>query len=107
MKQKILPFIIGLLIGAIIATGGFLIYENVKSGDKSTVNGMEDMRQMGPKNGNFDGQAPKELPEGENATDTNSKKTKQNKKNTESSQNSNTIQEKPADDAKTTDESNV
>ena len=31
MKQKILPFIIGLLIGAIIATGGFLIYEKINS----------------------------------------------------------------------------
>ena len=28
MKGKILPFIIGLLVGAIIATGGFLIYQN-------------------------------------------------------------------------------
>ena len=27
MKGKILPFIIGLLVGAIIATGGFLIYQ--------------------------------------------------------------------------------
>ena len=27
MKEKILPFIIGLLVGAIIATGGFLIYQ--------------------------------------------------------------------------------
>ncbi|MBO6233695.1 MAG: hypothetical protein J6N78_06570 [Clostridia bacterium] len=31
MKDKIIVFIIGLLVGAIITTGGFLIYEKINS----------------------------------------------------------------------------
>ena len=30
MKDKILMFVIGFLVGAIVATGGFVIYEKVK-----------------------------------------------------------------------------
>lgn len=40
MKGKILPFIIGLLVGAIIATGGFLIYQkNNKHQGPGRMNG--------------------------------------------------------------------
>ena len=31
MKNKILPFVIGILVGAIIATVGFLIYEKTNT----------------------------------------------------------------------------
>ena len=37
MKNKILTFVIGVLVGAIITTVGFLIYEKVK-GDNQTAN---------------------------------------------------------------------
>ena len=40
MKGKILPFVIGLLVGAIIATGGFLIYQkNNKHQGPGKMNG--------------------------------------------------------------------
>ena len=40
MKGKILPFIIGLLVGAIIATGGFIIYQkNNKHGGPGEMKG--------------------------------------------------------------------
>ena len=38
MKEKILPFIIGLLVGAIIATGGFLIYQKKQQTSRSWKN---------------------------------------------------------------------
>ena len=45
MNEKILPFIIGLLLGAILATGGFLIYSKSVGGNNQnmpqTNNGME------------------------------------------------------------------
>ena len=66
MKGKILPFIIGLLVGAIIATGGFLIYQN-----NNKHQGPEGMNGERPKmiqrqDGNStDGNTPPELPNGE------------------------------------------
>lgn len=76
MKGKILTLIIGILIGAVIATGGFYLYEQSKSSDVS--NGMEQMGErpdgefeedgnMTP--GNFaDGEAP-DKPDGEGGGD--------------------------------------
>lgn len=65
MKNKILIFIIGLLVGAIIATAGFLIYNKV---NKNDVNQPEMMMQM---NGNEQMQQgnmeePPEKPSGDN-----------------------------------------
>ena len=65
MKNKILIFIIGLLVGAIIATAGFLIYNKV---NKNDVNQPEMMMQM---NGNEQMQPgnmeePPEKPSGDN-----------------------------------------
>lgn len=52
MKEKILPFIIGLLVGAILATGGFLIYSKVTP--KANVNNINNghmMRKKGERTG--------------------------------------------------------
>lgn len=48
MKNKILTFVIGVLVGVIITTVGFLIYEKVK-GDNQTANqgNMPQMMQDG------------------------------------------------------------
>ena len=66
MKEKILPFIIGLLVGAIIATGGFLIYQkNNKHQGPGRMNG-ERPQMMQRQNGNStDGNTPPALPNGE------------------------------------------
>ena len=34
MKNKILPFVIGILVGAIITTAGFLIYEKINANNR-------------------------------------------------------------------------
>lgn len=65
MKGKILPFIIGLLVGAIIATGGFLIYQN--NNKHQGPRGMNGERpQMMQQSGNStDGNTPPSLSNGE------------------------------------------
>lgn len=50
MKDKILPFFIGLLLGAIITTGGFLIYS--KTVTKNS--GQPGMMQMNENGGNME-----------------------------------------------------
>lgn len=45
MKDKVLMFIIGLLVGAIIAASGFLIYQNANKNTNQTPNG-EQMQMM-------------------------------------------------------------
>ena len=71
MKGKILPFIIGLLVGAIIATGGFLIYQkNNKHQGPGRMNGQRP-QMMQRQDGNStnanstDGNTPPALPNGE------------------------------------------
>ena len=50
MKDKILILIIGILIGAIIATGGFLIYRKISNNnqDRPGMMQMDENRQGGP-----------------------------------------------------------
>ena len=83
MKDKILVFIIGLLVGAIITAGGFLIYE--KNNPKDTQNNETntqttenfDRRMPGGErpsgempNGEMpDGETPPEMPDGETPPD--------------------------------------
>ena len=71
MKGKILPFIIGLLVGAIIATGGFLIYQNNnKSQGRGRMNG-ERPQMIQRQDGNStdaNGNTPPALPNGEQPT---------------------------------------
>ena len=75
MKDKIVWFIIGLLVGAIISTGSIFVYTlAVNSGEKS--NGSSSMQAPGdmPNNGNFrpmNGGTPPEMP-GQNNTQNNS-----------------------------------
>lgn len=63
MKGKILPFIIGVLVGAIIATAGFLIY-NKTVANNSRQPGMMEMRgngQMGEEQPGNMGEPPTKL----------------------------------------------
>ena len=72
MKEKIFMFIIGLLVGAILATGGFYIYhknnKNV-SAENTTETNTEQFEKRGGKGdrmqGDFDGEEPPEMPDGE------------------------------------------
>ena len=57
MKNKILTFIIGVLVGAIITTGVFLIINNSKSNNGMQGGPRGDMQQMG---------TPPEKPDGDN-----------------------------------------
>lgn len=58
MKSKILPFIIGLLVGVIIATAGFLIYSKTVA-NNSSQSGMMEMNE----NGQMGGQQPGNMEE--------------------------------------------
>ena len=60
MKNKILPFVIGILIGAIIATVGFLIYEKT-----NTNNRMLNRERAGEMMNHGDGEIPPDRPDGE------------------------------------------
>ena len=71
MKGKILTLIIGILIGAILATGGFIIYNHVNKGKETNVeanrpqmeqNGERPAGGPGMMNGNFNGQKPEGEP---------------------------------------------
>ena len=59
MKNKILPFIIGILVGAIITTVGFLIYEKT-----NTNNMMPNRERAGEMMNRGDGETPPDRPEG-------------------------------------------
>ena len=62
MKEKIFVFIIGLLVGAILATGGFYIYQKNNKTEVASDNSSENQTKE------FDGRSdmePPELPEGE------------------------------------------
>jgi hypothetical protein len=77
MKGKVLTLIIGILIGAIIATAGFLIYNKVESANQPDMMQMDGngQGQMGdPSNGsgqmggqNGDMSEPPEKPDGDNS----------------------------------------
>lgn len=78
MKDKILVFIIGLLVGAIITAGGFLIYEknNPRATQSEETNTQTtenfDRRMPGgqrPSGEMPDGEVPPEMPNGEAPAD--------------------------------------
>ena len=56
MKSKILTFVIGFLVGAIVATGGFLIYQNVNK--NNNTNNFDNGRKMRMMDGNNMGTPP-------------------------------------------------
>lgn len=67
MKNKVLIFIIGLLIGAIIATSGFLAYFKVFANNNQSDVQINEDREMGdPPSGNNNAGEPGDLPEGGN-----------------------------------------
>lgn len=66
MKNKILVFIIGVLVGAILTTGGFYIYESINSSDEQNItNSREDRdgRPQMPDGEDFKGGTPPEKPD--------------------------------------------
>ncbi len=60
MKDKILTFIIGVLVGAIITTSGFLVYEKLNTNKSDMPNG-ERPQMMEKQNG----ETPPEKPDGD------------------------------------------
>ena len=69
MKDKILVFIIGLLVGAIITAAGFLIYQNANKNNNQTTSGGQMQMMQRPDGNNAppempNGETPKELPSG-------------------------------------------
>ena len=82
MKSKILTFIIGVLVGAIIATAGFFIYNKVNRKNRMGANGERPgMMQRG------DGETPPEKPNGEQENE------QEKPSNTTQNQNDNTTSE--------------
>lgn len=71
MKEKVLTLIIGILIGAILATGGFLIYNKVNENNSST-----DMSNVPQMPGN--GQKPDGEPPAKPGEESNTNKTQDN-----------------------------
>ena len=70
MKDKILTLIIGILIGAILTSGGFLVYNKVnKNSSNNQMKGMQEMRKGErpemPNNEQLLNGERTELPEGE------------------------------------------
>ena len=73
MKGKIITFIIGLLIGALLATGGYYLYEkNVKDNNaNNTVNTTQNNRPGDgrmPEMPNGDSNTPPAKPDGDNGS---------------------------------------
>ena len=62
MKDKVLVFIIGLLVGAVITASGFLIYQNANKNANQMPNG-EQMQMMEKP----DGEPPEKPSESENS----------------------------------------
>ena len=67
MKNRILTFVIGVLVGAILATSGFLIYAKVSAPQnrRPMMNQGGGMRPSEFSNGGFEGMTPPEFSNGE------------------------------------------
>ena len=74
MKNKILPFIIGLLIGAIIAFAGFAIYLKTNRKNRPNFRGTPPQMNQSQDSNNNDG-TPPELPNGEMPSENNAETT--------------------------------
>lgn len=66
MKKSIVTFIIGLLVGAIIATGSFYAYTELSSKDNSPASSMQGQPPEMPSGDNSS--QPPEKPEGDNSS---------------------------------------
>ena len=73
MKNKILPLIIGILIGAIITAAGFLIYEKTNADNR-----MHNRERAGEMMNRVDGENPPDRPDGEEGIRPNKQKGNQN-----------------------------
>ena len=91
MKNKILTFIIGVLVGAIIATTGFLIYEKVKG--NNSVDNQSNMSQMMQ-----DGDGKMAPPDMQSNDSGDNQTTRPNKPSGEMGNNQGTPPEKPSGD---------
>lgn len=65
MKEKVLTVVIGVLIGAVLTTAGFLIYINMNQKNTQPVMNREFMHQMQNGNGQFSNK-PENIPNNEN-----------------------------------------
>lgn len=77
MKNKILPFIIGLLIGAIIASAGFVIYIKANNNKRPDFRGTPPQMNQSQDSSN-NGGTPPELPNGEKPGDSTNGETTEN-----------------------------
>lgn len=76
MKEKIIVFIIGVLVGAVLATGAFFIYTKVSSSNNATEQTQQINRERPEMNGEMssgerpemNGEQPPELPNGEKSS---------------------------------------
>lgn len=86
MKEKVLPFIIGVLVGAIIASAGFMIYINThKIGRKHDFNRPLQMNQS--QDSSSSNGTPPELPNGEKPSENPNGETTNNNANSTDAQN--------------------
>ena len=93
MKDKILTFVIGMLVGAILVAGGFSIYQRLNKGVSSNEINQE-MRKERLSKESFDGNAPRKH-DRENKDDQTPPQMPNDKKenNTENNQTSTTKEE--------------
>ena len=87
MKNKILPFIIGLLIGAIIASAGFAIYLKTNRKNRPNFRGTPPQMNQSQDSNNNDG-TPPELPNGEMPSENNAETTENSNANSTNTENS-------------------
>ena len=87
MKNKILPFIIGLLIGAIIASAGFAIYLKTNRKNRPNFRGTPPQMNQSQDSNNNDG-TPPELPNGEMPSENNAETTENSNAESTDTQNS-------------------
>ena len=87
MKNKILPFIIGLLIGAIIASAGFVIYLKTNRKNRPDFRGTPPQMNQSQDSNNNDG-TPPELPNGEMPEDNNGETTENSNADSADTENS-------------------
>lgn len=109
MKDKVIVFIIGLLVGAILATGGFCIYENIKSSQREQSMNSRDFKGQMSNGENFKNGQPEDMKNIDKNSDSrpsrpNSSDSKSNNSTNTSSTDQNTPPEKPADDSKPVEE---
>ena len=87
MKNKILPFIIGLLIGAIIASAGFAIYLKTNRKNRPNFRGTPPQMNQSQDSNNNNG-TPPELPNGEKPEDNNGETTENSNADSTNTENS-------------------